>query len=58
MGDIEVEELYKYADEMESFRAEARVPTGKIQALLVHLGITTAPIYRIKRVMHLGRVEF
>jgi hypothetical protein len=43
---------------VESFGAEAPVPTGRLWALLEHLGITTAPRYKIKEVPHPGRVEF
>jgi hypothetical protein len=43
---------------VESFGAEASVLAGRLQALLEHLGITTTPRYRIKEVLHLGRVEF
>jgi hypothetical protein len=50
--------MYRDADEVESFVAEALVPTGRLRALLEHLGITTAPRYMIKEVPHLGRVEF
>jgi hypothetical protein len=50
--------MYRDADEVESFRAEDPVPTDKLQALLEHLGITTAPRYRIKEVPHPGWVEF
>jgi hypothetical protein len=50
--------VYRDADEMESFRAEAPVPTGRLQALLEHLGITTAPRYGIKGVPHPWQVEF
>jgi hypothetical protein len=50
--------LYHDADDKESYRVEAMVPIGRLQALLVHLGITTAPKYRIKGVLRLGRVEF
>jgi hypothetical protein len=50
--------MYRDANEVESFRAEAPVPTGRLQALFEHLGITTAPRYRIKEVPHPGRVEF
>jgi hypothetical protein len=50
--------MYRDADEVESFEAEAPVLTGRLQALLEHLGITTAPRYRIKEVPHSGRVEF
>jgi hypothetical protein len=45
-------------DEVESFGAKAPVPTGRLRALLEHLGITTTPRYRIKEVPRLGRVEF
>jgi hypothetical protein len=50
--------MYRDADEVESFRAEAPVPIGRLRALLEHLGITTTPRYRIKEVLHPGRVEF
>jgi hypothetical protein len=43
---------------VESFGAESSVITGRLWALLEHLGITTAPRYRIKEVPHSGRVEF
>jgi hypothetical protein len=58
LSDTEVEKMYKDAAEVESFGAEAPVPTGRLQGLLVHLGITTAPRYRIKEVPHPGWVEF
>jgi hypothetical protein len=57
-SDTESEKKYRYADEVESFRVEAPVLTGRLQALLEHLGITTAPWYRIKEVPRSGRVEF
>jgi hypothetical protein len=50
--------MYRDADEVVSFRAEAPVATGRLQAMVVHLGITTAPRYRIKEVPRPGRVEF
>jgi hypothetical protein len=50
--------MYQDADEVESFRAKALVLAGRFRALLEHLGITTAPQYRIKEVPRLGRVEF
>jgi hypothetical protein len=50
--------MYRDADEVESFGAEAPVLTGKHQALLEHLSITTAPRYMIKEVRRSGRVEF
>jgi hypothetical protein len=43
---------------MESFRAEAPVPTDRLQALLGHLGITSTPRYRIKGVPRPGWMEF
>jgi hypothetical protein len=43
---------------MESFGAESPIITDRLRALLEHLGITTAPQYRIKEVLRLGRVEF
>jgi hypothetical protein len=57
-SDTEAEKMYRDADEVESFGAEAPVLTGRLQALLEHLGITTAPRYRIKEVPRPGRVEF
>jgi hypothetical protein len=50
--------MYRDADEVGSFRAEASVTTGRLWALLEHLGITIVPSYRIKEVPHPGRVEF
>jgi hypothetical protein len=58
LSDIEAEKLYRDADEVESFGAEAPVLTGRLWALLEHLGITTAPRYRIKEVPCSGRVDF
>ncbi len=57
-SDTEDEKMYRDADEVESFGVEAPVLAGRIQALLEHLGITTALRYRIKEVLCLGRVEF
>jgi hypothetical protein len=57
-SDAEDEKMYWDVDEVESFRNEAPVLVGKLWALLEHLGITTAPRYRIKEVPHSGRVEF
>jgi hypothetical protein len=50
--------MYRDADEVESFRAESPILTGRLRASLEHLGITTAPRYRIKEVSRSGRVEF
>jgi hypothetical protein len=50
--------MYRDADEVESFGAEALVLAGRLRALLEHLGITTAPRYKINEVPRLGRVEF
>jgi hypothetical protein len=57
-SDAEDEKMYRDADEVESFGIEAPVLTGRLRALLEHLGITTAPRYRIKEVPRPGRVEF
>jgi hypothetical protein len=57
LNDNEGEELYRDDDERESFSVEAPVPTGRLHALLGHLGITSAPRYRIKGVPRPGWVE-
>jgi hypothetical protein len=57
-SDTESEKLYRDPDEVESFGAESPILTGRLRALLEHLGITTAPRYRIKEVPCSGRVEF
>jgi hypothetical protein len=57
-SDTELEKLYRDADEVECFGAESSILTGRLRALLEHLGVTTAPRYRIKEVSHSGRVEF
>jgi hypothetical protein len=54
----EDERMYRDADEVESLRAESLILAGRLRALLEHLGITTAPRYRIKEVPHSGRVVF
>jgi hypothetical protein len=58
LSDTEPKKMYRDADEVESFRAESPILVGRLRALLEHLGITTAPWYRIKEVPHQGRVEF
>jgi hypothetical protein len=57
-SDTEPEKLYRDADEVESFRAESLILAGRLRTLLEHLGITTAPRYRIKEVLRSGRMEF
>jgi hypothetical protein len=57
-SNTEDEKMYRDADEVESFRAEAPVLADRLRALLEHLGITTAPRYRIKEVPRPGWVEF
>jgi hypothetical protein len=54
----EAEKMYRDADEVESFGAEAPILAGRLRALLEHLGTTTAPRYRIKEVPRSGQVEF
>jgi hypothetical protein len=58
LSDNEGEKLYRDANERESFGAEAPIPTGRLCAVLGHLGITSYPRYRIKGVPRPGRVEF
>jgi hypothetical protein len=53
-SDTKLEKLYRDADEVESFGAESPILAGKLRALLEHLGITTAPWYRIKEVPRSG----
>jgi hypothetical protein len=57
-SDTKDEKMYQDADEVQSFGAEAPVLAGRLRALLEHLGITTAPRYKIKEVPRLGQVEF
>jgi hypothetical protein len=57
-SDTEPEKMYRDADEVESFRAESPFLASGLRALLEHLGITTAPQYRVKEVPRSGRVEF
>jgi hypothetical protein len=57
-SDTKVENTYQDADEVESFRAKGPVPTGRLRALLEHLGITTTPRYGIKEVPRPWQVEF
>jgi hypothetical protein len=58
LSDTEPKKLYRDADKVESFGVESPILAGRLRALLEHLGITTAPRYRIKEVPLLGRVEF
>jgi hypothetical protein len=57
-SDNESEKMYRDVDEVESFGAESPILAGRLRTLLEHLGITTAPRYRIKEVSRLGRIEF
>jgi hypothetical protein len=49
--DSENEKMYCDTDELKSFGNEALIPTDRLRDLLGHVGITTAPEFRIKRVM-------
>jgi hypothetical protein len=42
-SNTEYDKMYRDADEVESFGAEAPIPTGRLWAPVEHLGITTAP---------------
>jgi hypothetical protein len=50
----EPEKMYQDVDEVESFGAESPILAGRLRALLEHLGITTAPRYRVKEVPRSG----
>jgi hypothetical protein len=58
LSDTKAEKMYRDDDEVESFVAESPILADRLWALLEHLGITTAPRYRIKEVPRSGRVEF
>jgi hypothetical protein len=58
LSDAEDEKMYQDVDEVVSFGVEALVLAGWLRVLLEHLGITTAPRYRINEVLRSGRVEF
>jgi hypothetical protein len=55
--DTKDEKMYQDADEVESFEAKAPIPTGRLRALLEHLGFTKAPRYKIKEIPHPRWVE-
>jgi hypothetical protein len=57
-SDTKPEKMYWDADEVESFGAESLILADRLWALMEHLGITTAPRYRVKEVPRTGRVEF
>jgi hypothetical protein len=57
-SNTEDEKMYQDADEVESFEAESPILASRLRALLEHLGITTAPRYRMKEVPRSWRVEF
>jgi hypothetical protein len=57
-SDTEDEKMYRDAEEIESFGAESPILIGRHRARLEHLGITTAPRYRIKEVPRSGREDF
>jgi hypothetical protein len=58
LSDPKNEKLYRDTDETVSYEVEALVLIDRLQALLVHLGITTAPKYWIKGIPRPGRVEY
>jgi hypothetical protein len=57
-SDTEYEKMYRDANEVESFGAEAPVLTGRLRVLMEHLCITTTPKYKKKEIPCPGRVEF
>jgi hypothetical protein len=52
LSDTEPEKMYRDADEVESFGAESLILTGRLRALLEHLGITTAEIFFGSRILY------
>jgi hypothetical protein len=58
LSGTEAKKMYWDADKVECFGAESPILADRLRALLEHLGITTAPRYRIKYVSCSGRVEF
>jgi hypothetical protein len=57
-SNTEPKKMYRDANEVESFGAESPILSCRLRALLEHLGITTAPRYRVKEVPRSGQVEF
>jgi hypothetical protein len=58
LSDSGNEKLYRDAYERESYGVKALVPFGRLQALQVHMGMTTAPKYMIKGVPCPEQVEY
>jgi hypothetical protein len=58
LSDSEYKKLYHDVDERESYEVEPPIPVGRLQVLLVHMGITTAPKYRIKGIPRPWWVEY
>jgi hypothetical protein len=42
LNDTKGDQLYRDTEEIQPFRAEAPIPTGRLQAPLQHLGTTSA----------------
>jgi hypothetical protein len=57
-SDNEGKKFYRDAGVRESFGAEAPIPTGRFCALLGHLGITSAPRYKIRESRVQGYLPF
>jgi hypothetical protein len=53
-SDTKPKKMYRDANEVESFGAESLILASRLRALLEHLGITTAPRYRVKEVLRSG----
>jgi hypothetical protein len=54
LSDSEKEKMYRYADDIKAAENEAQISTGRLRDLLNRINITTLPVFRIKRVPHLG----
>jgi hypothetical protein len=58
LSDAEKDETYHDADEINTTRNEAPIPTYRLRDLLNCLDITTPPKFRIKRVLRPRREEY
>jgi hypothetical protein len=58
LSDLEKEKMYRDTDEIKTFGNKALNPTGRLQDLVGHIGITIAPKFRIKRILHAGWEEY
>jgi hypothetical protein len=55
LSNFEKEKEFHIADEIKTYRNEAPIPTGRLRELLNRVIITTAPEFRVKRVLRPGQ---